>query len=260
MMEDIAVLTGGKVISEEKGLSLESVKASDLGQAKRIKVNKEKTVVLEGKGRSEAIRERAKAIEAQIKASDSESDRKDLQKRLAKLTGGVAVITVGASTETELREKKDRIDDAVHATKAALEEGIVAGGGTMLIRAIPDLEKLKVEGDQKIGVEIIRRALTEPTRQIALNAGKEAGVIIDRVIREKGNVGYNAKTDSFEDLVVSGVIDPTKVVKNSLMNAASIAGMVLTTEVMVADAPKESKGSEEPDFSGMGGMGGMPMM
>ncbi len=255
MMEDIAVLTGGKVISEDKGIKIDQTTKLDLGSAKRVKVTKEKTVIIEGRGNPQKIKQRVATIERQIATSDSDSDRDDLRKRLAKLSGGVAVINVGAATETEMKEKKLRIDDALHATKAAVEEGIVAGGGLMLLKAIPELESIQLEGDQKIGLEIVKKALESPARQIAQNAGKEGTVVVDRLKKEKGNIGYNAKRDVFEDLMVAGVIDPTKVVRTALKNAASIAGMILTTEAMVADIPK--KEDDKPDMSGMGGMGGM---
>ncbi|MBI5389199.1 chaperonin GroEL [Candidatus Woesearchaeota archaeon] len=257
MLEDIAVLTGGTVVSEDKGMKLENVTGKQLGRAKRIKVNKEKTVVIEGKGDSAKIKERVSMIEAQLKAAKYDSDKEDIKKRLAKLAGGVAVINVGAATETEMKEKKYRIDDALHATKAAVEEGIVPGGGITFLKAIPVLDKFKLEGDQQMGVDIVRRALEEPAKQIAANAGKDGGVVVDRLKHETGNIGYNAKTDVFEDLVAAGVIDPTKVVKSAFMNAASIAGMILTTEAVVADLP--DKKDDKPDLGGMG-MGGMPGM
>lgn len=249
MLEDIAILTGGKVISEDKGMKLENVTLDDLGTAKRIKVNKEKTVIIEGKGDAKKLKARIVQIEGQIKASDSDSEREDLQKRLAKLSGGVAVINVGAATETEMKEKKHRIDDALHATKAAVEEGIVAGGGITLLRAISVLQGQKFEGDQKIGAEIIMKALEEPAKLIAQNAGKEGSVIVEHLKKEKGSIGYNAKTGVIEDMVKAGVIDPTKVVKSALMNAASIAGMLITTEAMVAEIPekKDSKSAQSMD-------------
>ena len=256
-LEDIAILTGGKVISEEKGMKLENVQLEDLGQAKRIKVNKENTTIVEGLGDKTKVDERVSQIKAQIDKVDSDMDKEDFQKRLAKLAGGVAVINVGAATETEMKEKKARVDDALNATRAAVEEGVVAGGGVTLLRAGSELESLGLENDQLVGVEILKRALEEPTRQIAFNAGKEGSVIVERLKKEEGNMGYNAKTDKFEDLVEAGVIDPTKVTRIALQNAASIAGMVLTTEALVTDI-KEDK--EEPAMPPMGGMGGMPGM
>ncbi|MBI2138549.1 chaperonin GroEL [Candidatus Woesearchaeota archaeon] len=249
MLEDIAILTGGKVISEDKGMKLEGVTIDDLGTAKRIKVNKEKTVIIEGKGDAKKLKARIVQIEGQVKASDSDSEKEDLQKRLAKLSGGVAVINVGAATETEMKEKKHRIDDALHATKAAVEEGIVAGGGVTLLRSIPVLQGQKFDGDQRIGAEIVMKALEEPAKLIAQNAGREGSVIVEQLKKEKGTTGYNAKTGVIEDLVKAGVIDPTKVVKSALMNAASIAGMLITTEAMVAEIPekKESKSAQGMD-------------
>ncbi|MBI2140245.1 chaperonin GroEL [Candidatus Woesearchaeota archaeon] len=248
MLEDIAILTGGKVISEDKGMKLEGVTIEDLGTAKRIKVNKEKTVIIEGKGDAKKLKARIAQIEGQIKVSDSDSEKEDLQKRLAKLSGGVAVINVGAATETEMKEKKHRIDDALHATKAAVEEGIVAGGGVTLLRSIPVLQGQKFDGDQRIGAEIVMKALEEPAKLIAQNAGREGSVIVEQLKKEKGTTGYNAKTGVIEDMVKAGVIDPTKVVKSALMNAASIAGMLITTEAMVAEIPE--KKDAKPGASG----------
>ncbi len=257
MLEDLATLTGGKVISEDKGMKLESAKASDLGRAKRIKVDKEKTVIVEGAGDKQKIKARCAQIEALIKSSDSESEKEDFQKRLAKLMGGVAVINVGAATETEMKEKKARVEDALHATRAAVEEGVVPGGGVTLLRAIAELGNFKLEGEEQIGVEIIKKAIEEPIRQIVKNAGKDGSVIVAKLLSEKDvNMGYNAKTDTFEDMFKAGVLDPTKVVRSALQNAASIAGMVLTTEAMVTDI-KDKKGKDEPDMGGMGGMPGM---
>ncbi|MBI5391317.1 chaperonin GroEL [Candidatus Woesearchaeota archaeon] len=233
MLEDLAILTGGRVVSEDKGMKLDQVTVRDLGQAKRIKVTKEKTTIIEGKGDSKKIKQRVSTIEQQIKTSDRDKD--DLKKRIAKLAGGVAVISVGASTETEMKDKKFRIDDALQATKAAVEEGIVAGGGTTLIRSIAVLDKEHLPGDQQIGLEILKKALEEPLKQIAFNAGKEGTVIVEWIKKESGNIGYNAKTDVVEDLVKAGVIDPAKVVRSALLNAASIAGMILTTEAVVAE-------------------------
>lgn len=257
MLEDLAVLTGGRVIAEEKGMKLETVTLKDLGRAKKVKIDKEKTVIVEGAGDKKMIEARIKQIEARIHTTESEYDKKDLKKRLAKLTGGVAVINVGAATETEMKEKKSRIDDALNATRAAVEEGVVVGGGITLLRSLHELDQLKLVGDQNIGVDIVRRALEIPVKQIAANAGKEGSVIVEQLKREKENIGYNAKTDKFEDLFVAGVIDPTKVTRSALQNAASIAGMLLTTEAAVAEIPEDKK---EPAMPHMGGMGGMPGM
>ncbi len=262
MLEDIAVITGGKVISEEKGMKLDAVTVADLGQAKKVKVDKEKTVIVDGMGNKAKIDARVKMIEAQIKVTESDYDKKDLEKRLAKLTGGVAVINVGAATETEMKEKKARVDDALHATRAAVEEGVVAGGGLTLLKAITtlsDVEK-QLSGDEKTGVSIIKRALEAPLRQIAANAGKDGSVIIERLIHEKGNIGYNAKTDTYEDMFAAGVLDPAKVTRSALQNAASIAGMLLTTEALVVEKPEEKKPDVHPGMGGIGGMGGMGMM
>ncbi|MBS3136672.1 chaperonin GroEL [Candidatus Woesearchaeota archaeon] len=239
MLEDIAVLTGGKVISDEKGLKLEDVNEDILGKARRIKVDNEKTIIVEGKGAKKDIQARMKMIDVQISSSDSDYKKEDLRKRLAKLGGGVAVIRVGAATETEMKEKKDRLDDALNATKAAVEEGVVAGGGITLFRAIDILKDIKAEGDQSIGIGIVRRALEEPLRLIAKNAGKEDAEVVARLRTETGAIGYNAEKDRYEDLIKAGVIDPTKVVRNALQNSASIAGMILTTEAIVADFDEE---------------------
>ncbi len=257
MLEDLAVLTGGRVIAEEKGMKLETVTLKDLGRAKKVKIDKEKTVIVEGAGDKKMIEARIKQIEARVKTTESEYDKKDLKKRLAKLTGGVAVVNVGAATETEMKEKKSRIDDALNATRAAVEEGVVVGGGITLLRSLHELDQLKVDGDQNIGLDIVRRALEIPAKQIAANAGKEGSVIVEQLKREKENIGYNAKTDKFEDLFAAGVIDPTKVTRSALQNAASIAGMLLTTEAAVAEIPEDKK---EPAMPHMGGMGGMPGM
>jgi len=261
MLEDIAVLTGGKVISEDLGIKLESITLEDLGKAKKVTIDKENTTVVEGAGTGEAIDGRIKQIRNQIEDTTSDYDREKLQERLAKLVGGVAVIKVGAATETELKEKKARVEDAMHATKAAVEEGIVAGGGVALVRAGKVLDTFKTGGDdadEQIGVRIVKRALEEPLRQIAANAGKEGAVIIEKVQADKNaNFGFNAATEKFEDLVAAGVIDPAKVTRYALQNAASIAGLMLTTEAMIADVPEE-KG--EGAGGGMGGgMGGMGM-
>ena len=256
MLEDIAVLTGGTVISEEKGYRLEDADLSYLGQAEKISVDKENTTIVSGKGTTEAIASRVSMIKSQIETTTSDYDREKLQERLAKLAGGVAVIYVGAASEVEMKEKKDRFDDALHATRAAIEEGIIPGGGVAYIRAIASLEGLKVDNeDEETGVAIVKRALEEPLRQIVENAGLEGSVIVQKVRDGKGNYGFNARTEVYEDLMLAGVIDPTKVARVALENAASIAGMLLTTECVLADI-KEEKESGMPN-PGMGGMGGM---
>ena len=241
MLEDIAILTGGRVISEDLGIKLENVQLGDLGDAKKITIDKDNTTIVEGSGQSSDIQGRVNQLRSQIEETTSDYDQEKLQERLAKLVGGVAVIKVGAATETEMKEKKARVEDAMHATRAAVEEGIVAGGGISLIRAIPSLDQLELEGDEQIGCNIVRRALEEPLRQIAQNAGVEGAVIVSRVAAETGNNGYNAATDSYGNLVEAGVIDPTKVTRTALQNAASIAGLLLTTEALVADIPEEDK-------------------
>ncbi len=241
MLEDIGILTGGKVISEDLGIKLENVQLGDLGDAKKITIDKDNTTIVEGSGQSSDIQGRVNQLRSQIEETTSDYDREKLQERLAKLVGGVAVIKVGAATETEMKEKKARVEDAMHATRAAVEEGIVAGGGVPLIRAIPCLDQLELEGDEQIGCNIVRRALEEPLRQIAQNAGVEGAVIVSRVAGETGNNGYNAATDSYGNLVEAGVIDPAKVTRTALQNAASIAGLLLTTEALVADIPEEDK-------------------
>ncbi len=263
MLEDIATLTGGKVISEDLGIKLESVQVSDLGKAKKITIDKDNTTIVEGGGKQADIEGRVKTIRAQIEETSSDYDREKLQERLAKLVGGVAVIKVGAATETEMKEKKARVEDAMHATRAAVEEGIVPGGGVALVRAAKALEKFDAtkdggDSDEQIGVNIVRRALEEPLRQIVQNAGKEGAVVVERVRSDKNDsFGFNAQTEVFEDLVKAGVIDPAKVTRTALQNAASIAGLMLTTEAMVAEIPEEDKGSPMP--GGMGGMSGMGM-
>jgi len=241
MLEDIAILTGGRVISEDLGIKLENVQLGDLGDAKKVTIDKDNTTIVEGSGASSDIQGRVNQLRSQIEETTSDYDREKLQERLAKLVGGVAVIKVGAATETEMKEKKARVEDAMHATRAAVEEGIVAGGGVSLIRAIPSLDQLELEGDEQIGCNIVRRALEEPLRQIAQNAGVEGAVVVSRVGGETGNNGYNAATDSYGDLVEAGVIDPAKVTRTALQNAASIAGLLLTTEALVADIPEEDK-------------------
>jgi chaperonin GroEL len=264
MLEDLAILTGGKVITEDLGIKLESVRWEDLGEAKKIVITKDDTTVVtdaDSAPRREAIAGRVKQIRNQIEETSSDYDREKLQERLAKLVGGVAVIQVGAATETEMKEKKARVEDAMHATKAAVEEGIVAGGGVALLRAISAVDAVEAEGDMAVGVAIVRRALEEPARQIAANSGAEGSVVVRDAMGKKGNVGFNAETGEFEDLVKCGVIDPAKVTKNALQNAASIAGLLLTTEAMVYEVKekedKDGGGGGHPGMGGMGGMGGM---
>ena len=241
MLKDIAVLTGGQVIAEELGLKLENVTISDLGQAKRVKIDKENTTIVDGAGKKDKIKGRQQEIRNQIEATSSDYDREKLQERLAKLVGGVAVIKVGAATETEMKEKKARVEDALHATRAAVEEGIVPGGGVALIRAQKALEGLKVPEEQRAGVRILERAIEEPLRQIVGNAGEEGSIVVQKVKEGKGNFGFNAATGKYGDLVADGVIDPVKVVRSALQNAASVAGLMLTTEALVAEKPKEEK-------------------
>lgn len=254
MLEDIAVLTGGQMIAEDLGLKLENLKLSDLGRAKRVSIDKDNTTIVEGVGEHVKIQARVKQIKAQIEESTSDYDREKLQERLAKIVGGVAVINVGAATETEMKEKKARVEDALHATKAAVEEGIVPGGGVALLRSASVLDGLAAEGDQKIGVNIIRRAVEEPLRQISANAGLEGSVVVQRVKTEKGTMGFDAASETYVDMLQAGIIDPTKVTRSALQNAASVAALMLTTEVMIADIPeKEPKAPAMPG----GGMGDM---
>ena len=257
MLEDIAILTGGRAITEDLGIKLENIKIEDLGKCKKLTIDKDNTTIVEGAGDTKGIEGRVKQIRTQIGETSSDYDREKLQERLAKLVGGVAVIKVGAATETEMKEKKARVEDAMHATKAAVEEGIVPGGGVALLRASKAIEGLKLEGDQKVGADIVRRAVEAPMRWIATNAGMEGSIIVQKVKDSKDpNFGYNAGTDVYEDLVKAGVIDPTKVVRSALQNASSIASLLLTTEAMVADIPEEKK--EAPGGGGPGGgMGGM---
>ena len=254
MLEDIAILTGGKMISEDLGIKLENVKVDDLGKAKKVTIDKDNTTIVEGAGKSSDIQARVNVIRSQIENTTSDYDREKLQERLAKLVGGVAVIKVGAATETELKEKKARVEDAMHATRAAVEEGIVPGGGVTFVRAQKGLDGLKMEDhDEQTGVSIVRRALEEPMRQIVNNAGREGAVIIERIKGEKNaNVGFNAQTEEFEDLVKAGVIDPTKVSRTALQNASSIAALMLTTEALVSEIPKEEKSPAMPAGGGMG--------
>jgi len=256
MLEDIAILTGGKVISEDLGIKLENVRLEDLGRAKKITIDKDNTTIIEGAGKHSEIEGRVKQLRVQIEETTSDYDREKLQERLAKLVGGVAVIKVGAATETELKEKKARVEDAMHATRAAVEEGIVPGGGVALMRCIPAIDKLKLEGDENVGVNIVRRALEEPLRQIVFNAGHEGAVVADKIRQSKDpNYGFNAETEQYEDLVAAGVIDPTKVTRTALQNASSIAALLLTTEALVCEIKEEEKTPAGPP--GGGGMGGM---
>ena len=259
MLQDIAILTGGTVIAEEVGLSLEKATLEDLGQAKRIEVGKENTTIIDGLGNKSAVEARVAEIRTQIETATSEYDKEKLQERVAKLAGGVAVIKVGAATEVEMKEKKDRVDDALHATRAAVEEGVVAGGGVALLRARSALSKVETaNADQEAGVQIVLRAVESPLRQIVANAGGEPSVVVNKVLEGSGNFGYNAGNDSYGDMLEMGVIDPAKVTRFALQNAASIAGLMLTTECMVADIPEDKPAA--PDMGGMGGMGGMGMM
>jgi len=258
MLEDIAILTGGKVISEDLGIKLENIKLNDLGQAKRIVIDKDNTTIVDGAGDKDDIEARVKQIRAQIEETTSDYDREKLQERLAKIIGGVAVINVGAATETEMKEKKARVEDALNATRAAVEEGIVPGGGVAYLRCLPLLEKLKVEGDKKIGMEIVKKALEEPIRQIANNAGLEGSVVCERVKNEKGAFGFDASKDEYTDMIKAGIIDPTKVVRLALQNAASVASLMITTEALVAEKPeKKPSYPPMPPGGGMGGMGDM---
>jgi chaperonin GroEL len=254
MLEDIAVLTGGRCITEDLGIKLENIKIEDLGKAKRVTIDKENTTIVEGSGKNHDIQGRVAQIRRQIEETTSDYDREKLQERLAKLAGGVAVINVGAATETEMKEKKARVEDALHATRAAVEEGIVAGGGVALLRAQKSLDNLKgLEGDEKIGVQIVRRAVEEPTRQLADNAGTEGALVVEEIKKRKGNEGYDVAAAEYTDLVKAGIVDPTKVTRSALQNAASIAGLLLTTEALVTEIPEKEKTPPMPP----GGMGGM---
>ena len=261
MLEDIAVLTGGTVIAEEVGLSLEKAELSQLGTAKRVQITKENTTIIDGAGSEEQIKGRVNQLRAQAEDATSDYDKEKLQERLAKLAGGVAVIKVGAATEIEMKEKKARVEDALHSTRAAVEEGVVAGGGTALVRALSALKGLEgINHDQTVGVNILRRAMEEPLRQIVANAGDEPSVVFNEVQKGTGNFGYNAATGVYGDMIEMGILDPAKVTRTALQNAASVAGLMLTTEVMIADAPSDDKGGHGggmPDMGGMGGMGGM---
>ncbi len=255
MLEDIAILTGGQVITEEAGFKLENTNVNQLGKARRVTSNKDKTVIVEGTGNSDVIQARIKQIKAQIDETTSDYDREKLQERLAKLSGGVAIIKVGAPTEVELKEKKHRVEDALSATRAAVEEGIVAGGGTVLTQAAPALDKLKLEGDEKVGVGIVRRALEEPLRQIAFNAGEEGSVVVEAVRKAKANHGFNALLGKYEDMFAAGIVDPAKVTRSALQNAASIAAMLLTTETLITEKPEPKSAMPPMPPGGMGGMG-----
>ncbi len=258
MLQDIAILTGGTVISEEVGLSLEKATLEELGQAKRVTVNKENTIIVDGAGNSADIEARVNQIRTLIEDATSDYDREKLQERVAKLAGGVAVIKVGAATEVEMKEKKARVEDALHATRAAVEEGIVPGGGTALIRALKAVDKVKGDNyDQDVGISIARRAMEDPLRQIVSNAGGEPSVVLAKVAEGEGNFGYNAATGEYGDMVEMGILDPTKVTRSALQNAASVAGLLITTECMVAEVPQEEAAGGAPDMGGMGGMGGM---
>ncbi len=256
MLEDIATLTGGRAITEDLGIKLENIKVEDLGRAKKVTIDKDNTTIVEGAGSHSAIEGRVKQIRTQVEETTSDYDREKLQERLAKLVGGVAVIKVGAATETEMKEKKARVEDAMHATKAAVEEGIVPGGGVALLRASKVLDSIKVDDqDQQVGINIVRRAIEEPMRWIAQNAGAEGSIVVQKVKDMKTEEGFNASTETYENLVQAGVIDPTKVVRTALQNASSIASLLLTTEALVCDIPEEKK--ESAPMPGGGGMGGM---
>jgi chaperonin GroEL len=252
-LEDIAVLTGGRCLTEDLGIKLENLTLEDLGRAKRVMIDKEDTTIVEGEGSTKDIQGRINQIRRQIEETTSDYDREKLQERLAKLAGGIAVINVGAATETEMKEKKARVEDALHATRAAVEEGILAGGGVAYLRTQKALDKLKLEGDEAVGVQIVRRALEFPTRQLADNAGQEGALIVQEVKKRSGNEGFNVATGEYEDLVKAGVVDPTKVARSALQNAASISGLLLTTEALVTELPEK----EKPAPGGPGGMGGM---
>jgi chaperonin GroEL len=257
MLDDIAVLTAGRVISEEMGFKLENTQLSDLGKAKRVTIDKDNTTIVEGGGKTEDIKGRVNQIKRQIDETTSDYDKEKLQERLAKLAGGVAVINVGAATETEMKERKARVEDALHATRAAVEEGIVPGGGVVFLRAMPALDKLKLEGDEHTGMTILRKALEEPMRQIAENAGADGAVVVNKVREGTGDFGFNAETETYEPLMKAGVLDPTKVARIALENAASIASLLVTTECLVADKPEEKKAPAAPGMPPGGGYGDM---
>jgi chaperonin GroEL len=259
MLQDIAVLTGGQMIAEDLGLKLENVSLNDLGRAKRIVIDKDDTTIIDGAGEKKDIEARVKQIREQVKDTTSDYDKEKLQERLAKLVGGVAVVKVGAATEVEMKEKKARVEDALNATRAAVEEGVVPGGGVALLRAQEALEDLKFEGDRAFGVKLVRKALEEPIRQIANNAGTDGSIVVEKVRNGKAGFGFNAQAEKYEDLLEAGVIDPTKVVRSALQNAASVAGLMITTEALVAEKPerKQASGGGGGGGGGMGGMGGM---
>ena len=260
MLEDIAILTGGKVIAEEVGLTLEKVTLADLGQAKRIEVGKENTIIIDGAGAAADIEARVKQIRIQIEEATSDYDREKLQERVAKLAGGVAVTKVGAATEVEMKEKKARVEDALHATRAAVEEGIVAGGGVALLRAKQAVGSLVTgHAEQDAGIQLVLKAIEAPLREIVANAGGEPSVVVNKVLEGQGNYGFNAANDTYGDMLEMGILDPTKVTRTALQNAASVASLLLTTECMVAEAPKADAAPAMPDMGGMGGMGGMGM-
>jgi chaperonin GroEL len=259
MLQDIAVLTGGQVISEDLGIKLENISMDMLGKAKRVTIDKDNTTIVDGAGKKKDIEARVSQIRKQIEDTSSDYDREKLQERLAKLAGGVAVIKVGGATEVEVKERKDRVDDALNATRAAVEEGIVPGGGTALLRASRHIEVVGDNDDEKAGIDIVRKALEAPVRQISENAGVEGSVVVNTIVQQKSrSYGFNAQTEEYGDLVAMGVIDPVKVVRSALQNAASVAGLLITTEAAIAEAPKkEGAGGGMPDMGGMGGMGGM---
>jgi chaperonin GroEL len=257
ILEDIGILTGGKLITEDLGIKLENVNVEELGSAKRITVDKENTVMIEGGGTAAEIQGRVKQIRRQIDETTSDYDREKLQERLAKLAGGVAVINVGAATEPEMKEKKARVEDALHATRAAVEEGIVAGGGVALLRVSKAIDALKLEADEAVGAAIVHRAVQAPLKQLCANAGIEGAVVVQKVLEGDGSLGYNVTTDEYEDLVKAGVVDPTKVTRTALQNASSVAGLLLTTECLITDLPEETPEPAGHDHGGGGGMGGM---
>ena len=261
MLQDVAVLTGGQVISEEVGLTLEKASLQDLGSAKRIQITKENTTIIDGAGDQRDIKARVEQIRKQIEDTTSDYDKEKLQERMAKLAGGVAVIKVGAATEVEMKERKARVEDALHATRAAVEEGVVPGGGVALVRALRAIQTLKGDNaDQNQGIAILRRSLEEPLRQIVHNAGEEGSVVMAKVAEKDGNYGYNAATGEYGDMIEMGILDPTKVTRTALQNAASVAGLMITTEAMIAELPQEDKAGGAPGMGGPGGMGGMDMM
>jgi chaperonin GroEL len=258
MLEDIAILTGGKLIAEDLGIKLEAITMEDLGRAKRVTITKDNSTIVEGNGTKKSIEARVKQIRAQVEETTSDYDREKLQERLAKIVGGVAVINVGAATETEMKEKKARVEDALHATRAAVEEGIVPGGGVALVRSLKALEGLKFDSEeQQLGLELVRKAIVEPLRWIAINAGFDGSIVVEKVKDGKDAFGFNALTEVYEDLIKAGVIDPKKVVRCALQNAASVASLLITTECMIAEKPKKDSGMPGMPPGGMGGMGGM---